>query len=140
MAQIRPAGPEFDCKLRPRYSCLLAVNRAHNRYGPVVEISEKTYDSAIHDPARIMRLPGFVNHKEPEAVCRVIDVRPERIELKSLLNVLDTATLKPEPDSQVLPEEKPSKNNNDGCEPRPSGMECVSANATARRFSMQHIW
>jgi len=71
-------------------------------------------DSAIHDPARIMRLPGFVNHKEPEAVCRVIDVRPERIELKSLLNVLDTATLKPEPDSQVLPEEKPSKNNNDG--------------------------
>jgi len=68
-------------------------------------------DSAIHDPARIMRLPGFVNNKEPEAACRVIDVRPERIELKSLLDVLDKTTLKSEPDSQVRPKEKPSSNN-----------------------------
>jgi len=71
-------------------------------------------DGAIHDPARIMRLPGFVNNKEPKAVCRVIDVRPEKIDLETLLDVSDKATLKSEPDSQVRPKEKPSKNNNEG--------------------------
>jgi len=73
-------------------------------------------DSAIHDPARIMRLPGFVNNKEPKAACRVIDARPEKIDLESLLDVLDKTTLKSGPDSQVRPKEKPSSNtsNNDG--------------------------
>jgi hypothetical protein len=42
-------------------------------------------DGAIHDPARIMRLPGFVNHKEPVAMCNIIDGDPARIyDLKSL--------------------------------------------------------
>ena len=35
-------------------------------------------DQSIHDPPRIMRLPGFVNHKPPAAVCTVIDAAPER--------------------------------------------------------------
>lgn len=36
-------------------------------------------DPAIHDPARIMRLPGFTNHKEPVATCRIIDNNEARI-------------------------------------------------------------
>jgi len=36
-------------------------------------------DPAIHDPARIMRLPGFTNHKEPVAACRIIDSNEARI-------------------------------------------------------------
>jgi hypothetical protein len=44
-------------------------------------------DKAIHDPARIMRLPGFINHKEPVAVCRIVNVDPE--------NIHDLNTLKP---------------------------------------------
>jgi hypothetical protein len=30
-------------------------------------------DRAIHDPARLMRLPGFMNHKEPAAACRIVE-------------------------------------------------------------------
>ena len=36
-------------------------------------------DAAIHDPARIMRLPGFTNHKEPIAACQIIDEEQTRI-------------------------------------------------------------
>ena len=36
-------------------------------------------DPAIHDPARIMRLPGFTNHKEPVAPCRIINDDQGRI-------------------------------------------------------------
>ncbi|MHC4105135.1 MAG: DNA-primase RepB domain-containing protein [Planctomycetota bacterium] len=36
-------------------------------------------DAAIHDPARIMRLPGFTNHKEPVAKCWIIDDDQTRI-------------------------------------------------------------
>ncbi len=36
-------------------------------------------DKAIHDPARIMRLPGFINHKQPEVLCIIIDAEPKRI-------------------------------------------------------------
>lgn len=35
-------------------------------------------DKSIHDPPRIMRLPGFVNHKHPAADCTVIDADPKR--------------------------------------------------------------
>ncbi len=35
-------------------------------------------DPAIHDPARIMRLPGFVNHKEPLADSYIVDADPSR--------------------------------------------------------------
>ena len=35
-------------------------------------------DKAIHDPARIMRLPGFRNHKEPPAACTIIEADPSR--------------------------------------------------------------
>jgi len=36
-------------------------------------------DTAIHDSARIMRLPGFTNHKEPVAACSIIDDEQTRI-------------------------------------------------------------
>jgi len=36
-------------------------------------------DNAIHDPPRIMRLPGFINHKQPVAKCRIIDDENTRI-------------------------------------------------------------
>jgi hypothetical protein len=43
-------------------------------------------DAAIHDPARLMRLPGFTNHKEPVAACRIIDAeRTRTYRLSSLL-------------------------------------------------------
>lgn len=46
-------------------------------------------DSAIHDPARIMRLPGFVNHKRPIAACRIIDDdRTIRYDLKYLMPLM----------------------------------------------------
>ena len=35
-------------------------------------------DKVIHDPPRIMRLPGFMNHKEPSALCEVIEADPSR--------------------------------------------------------------
>jgi len=46
-------------------------------------------DAAIHDPARIMRLPGFTNHKEPVAACRITDDDQARIyDLKYLMPLL----------------------------------------------------
>jgi hypothetical protein len=52
-------------------------------------------DKAVHDPARIMRLPGFINHKQPVALCRIIDAEEARIyELKSLITLLDSALKK----------------------------------------------
>lgn len=49
-------------------------------------------DRAIHDPARIMRLPGFVNHKEPVAACHIVDGDPRRIhDLNSLMPALNSA-------------------------------------------------
>ncbi len=46
-------------------------------------------DSAIHDPARIMRLPGFINHKGPAAACRIIDNDRTRIyDLESLMPLM----------------------------------------------------
>jgi hypothetical protein len=50
-------------------------------------------DGAIHDPARIMRLPGFLNHKEPVAACSIVDDDPARIyDLKSLRPLVSSAT------------------------------------------------
>ena len=46
-------------------------------------------DSAIHDPARIMRLPGFINHKRPVATCRIIDDEQTRIyDSKSFISLM----------------------------------------------------
>ena len=48
-------------------------------------------DPAIHDPARIMRLPGFTNHKEPVAACRIIDDDQAQIyDLKYLMPLLNS--------------------------------------------------
>lgn len=48
-------------------------------------------DAAIHDPARIMRLPGFINHKKPVAPCSIVDHDPARIyDLKSLRALADS--------------------------------------------------
>jgi len=50
-------------------------------------------DRAIHDPARIMRLPGFLNHKEPVAVCSIVDDNPARIyDLKCLRPLVSSTT------------------------------------------------
>ena len=50
-------------------------------------------DSAIHDPARIMRLPGFLNYKEPVAACSIVGDDPARIyDLKSLTPLVNIAT------------------------------------------------
>ena len=35
-------------------------------------------DGAIHDPARLMRLPGYINHKKPKAICQIIKADPLR--------------------------------------------------------------
>jgi hypothetical protein len=54
-------------------------------------------DAAIHDPARIMRLPGFTNHKEPVAACRIIDDDKARIcDLKSLMPLLNSVVTESE--------------------------------------------
>jgi len=48
-------------------------------------------DPAIHDPARIMRLPGFTNHKEPVAACQIInDDSARRYTLKTLMPLLNS--------------------------------------------------
>ena len=36
-------------------------------------------DPAIHDPPRIMRLAGFVNHKAPAANCTIVESDPSRV-------------------------------------------------------------
>jgi hypothetical protein len=36
-------------------------------------------DAAIHDAARVMRLPGFINHKKPMTRCRIVDYDRKRI-------------------------------------------------------------
>jgi hypothetical protein len=52
-------------------------------------------DLAIHDPARIMRVPGFTNHKEPVAECRIIDDDQDKIyDLKYLMPLLNSAIRK----------------------------------------------
>jgi hypothetical protein len=35
-------------------------------------------DVKVHDPPRILRLPGFTNHKEPVAVARIVHASPGR--------------------------------------------------------------
>lgn len=35
-------------------------------------------DPSVHDPPRLARLPGFVNHKEPVADCIILDADPPR--------------------------------------------------------------
>lgn len=36
-------------------------------------------DPAIHDPPRLMRLPGFRNHKPPPADCVIVEACPDRV-------------------------------------------------------------
>lgn len=46
-------------------------------------------DPAIHDPARIMRLPGFMNHKEPASACRIVEDDKARIyDLNNIIVIL----------------------------------------------------
>lgn len=58
-------------------------------------------DGAIHDPPRIMRLPGFINHKESVAMCRIIDDDPARIyDLNCLTSLLKSAIVESRDDKQ----------------------------------------
>ena len=36
-------------------------------------------DGAVRNPSRMMRLPGFVNYKKPEAWCLLLSYQPERV-------------------------------------------------------------
>ncbi len=60
-------------------------------------------DKAIHDPARIMRLPGFMNHKPPAAMCRIAEADPTRkYPLEDLLERIgNSAQSKPIPQTQT---------------------------------------
>jgi hypothetical protein len=61
-------------------------------------------DKAIHDPPRIMRLPGFINHKQPVAMCRIIDDDQALIyDLKSLMPLLNSAVMESEDGNQSQP-------------------------------------
>ncbi len=43
-------------------------------------------DPVIHDPPRIMRLPRFMNHKRPPAICEVIHAHPQlRYSLQTII-------------------------------------------------------
>lgn len=46
-------------------------------------------DPVIKDPPRVMRLPGFRNHKPPAADCELVEVHPER---RTDLEALRTST------------------------------------------------
>jgi|GEM_PF-1037173 hypothetical protein len=61
-------------------------------------------DKAIHDPPRIMRLPGFLNVKnDPHVACRIVRADAEsRYSLDSLLATLPAAEL-PEPKQTSVP-------------------------------------
>jgi hypothetical protein len=46
-------------------------------------------DPAIHNPERIMRLPGFINQKPPVAPCEVVEIEPLRVyTLAALMDAL----------------------------------------------------
>ncbi len=61
-------------------------------------------DPAIHDPARIMRLPGFVNHKEPVADCLIVDADPSRTyDLAELHECIPTREQAAEPPTPTTP-------------------------------------
>ena len=46
----------------------------------VVRVAEAVGgDGAVRNPSRVMRLPGFVNYKKPEAWCLLLSYQPERV-------------------------------------------------------------
>ena len=51
-------------------------------------------DKSVHDAARIMRAPGFMNHKQPAAQCRIIEAYPDKTydldDITSILNQCST--------------------------------------------------
>ncbi len=58
-------------------------------------------DPLIHDSPRIMRLPGFTNHKPPAADCRILTADPGRVfDLVDLVELIPEV-LKPEPPPSV---------------------------------------
>lgn len=56
-------------------------------------------DTAIKDPPRVMRLPGFRNHKPPAADCELVDVHPER---RTDLETLHRSTLSESSRREIL--------------------------------------
>lgn len=53
---------------------LVSWTRSQKSLGGLLES-----DPSVHDPPRIMRLPGFVNHKAPAAECRLVEADPCKI-------------------------------------------------------------
>lgn len=62
-------------------------------------------DKAIHDPPRVMRLPGFINHKEPVAQSCIIDAETARIYLLADLreNLASIEAPKAPPPRRIAP-------------------------------------
>ena len=58
-------------------------------------------DSSVHDPPRLTRLPGFLNHKEPPAECFIIDADPERVYALCDLHDAIPSTAQPTPTPEV---------------------------------------
>jgi hypothetical protein len=51
-------------------------------------------DASIHNPERIMRLPGFTNHKPPVMPCELVEIEPLRIyTLAALMDVLPVSEI-----------------------------------------------
>ncbi len=62
-------------------------------------------DKAIHDPPRIMRLPGFINHKQPVTQSYIIDADPARIYLLADIeeNLVEIEPPKAAPTRRIAP-------------------------------------
>jgi hypothetical protein len=64
-------------------------------------------DRAIHDPPRLMRLPGFTNIKAPVAQCDLIECEPDRVyDLDALVVKLPEPQHRPEPSARKTLENK----------------------------------
>lgn len=55
-------------------------------------------DRAVKDPPRVMRMPGFRNHKPPAADCELVDAHPER---RTDLEALQASTPSESPRPEV---------------------------------------
>jgi hypothetical protein len=51
-------------------------------------------DPVVHDPPRIMRLPGFTNHKPPAAPCSIISTSKSCVMVSALITLLTPSRLR----------------------------------------------
>lgn len=77
-----------------------------------VKAAELSADKSIHDPPRVMRVPGFINHKYPDKpVARIIRCEPDRVypisefDFPTVLEAPSAKVSKPESQPVVLHDE-----------------------------------